>query len=304
LDQTLNIEVLQSQLDTQFFGVGDRLIYLPVVHSTNTLAMQLAHDRPQEGVVVLTDNQTAGKGRQGRRWVDVAGRNVLSSTLLRPLFPPHLLVMLASLAVVDAIDRTCRVRAAIKWPNDVLVGDRKIAGILIETSHDRDGRLVAVLGIGVNANGRFSATPLFQSTETGSGFETGTESEHFEQSELSILSALSVTATTLETECGYEISRETFIAHLLHYLETGYLALQQEAMNPSSAVHGSASRKMRERWRSQLATLGRLIQVHQGQTVLSGVAEDVNDNGELLLRRYSGELVSITWGDVRMVSSG
>jgi BirA family biotin operon repressor/biotin-[acetyl-CoA-carboxylase] ligase len=304
LDQTLNIEVLQSQLDTQFFGVGDRLIYLPVVHSTNTLAMQLAHDRPQEGVVVLTDNQTAGKGRQGRRWVDVAGRNVLSSTLLRPLFPPHLLVMLASLAVVDAIDRTCRVRAAIKWPNDVLVGDRKIAGILIETSHDRDGRLVAVLGIGVNANGRFSATPLFQSTETGSGFETGTESEHFEQSELSILSALSVTATTLETECGYEISRETFIAHLLHYLETGYLALQQEAMNPSSAVHGSASRKMRERWRSQLATLGRLIQVRQGQTVLSGVAEDVNDNGELLLRRYSGELVSITWGDVRMVSSG
>jgi BirA family biotin operon repressor/biotin-[acetyl-CoA-carboxylase] ligase len=304
LDQTLNIEVLQSQLDTQFFGVGDRLIYLPVVHSTNTLAMQLAHDRPQEGVVVLTDNQTAGKGRQGRRWVDVAGRNVLSSTLLRPLFPPHLLVMLASLAVVDAIDRTCRVRAAIKWPNDVLVGDRKIAGILIETSHDRDGRLVAVLGIGVNANGRFSATPLFQSTETGSGFETGTESEHFEQSELSILSALSVTATTLETECGYEISRETFIAHLLHYLETGYLALQQEAMNPSSAVHGSASRKMRERWRSLLATLGRLIQVRQGQTVLSGVAEDVNDNGELLLRRYSGELVSITWGDVRMVSSG
>jgi BirA family biotin operon repressor/biotin-[acetyl-CoA-carboxylase] ligase len=304
LDQTLNIEVLQSQLDTQFFGVGDRLIYLPVVHSTNTLAMQLAHDRPQEGVVVLTDNQTAGKGRQGRRWVDVAGRNVLSSTLLRPLFPPHLLVMLASLAVVDAIDRTCRVRAAIKWPNDVLVGDRKIAGILIETSHDRDGRLVAVLGIGVNANGRFSATPLFQSTETGSGFETGTESEHVEQSELSILSALSVTATTLETECGYEISRETFIAHLLHYLETGYLALQQEAMNPSSAVHGSASRKMRERWRSLLATLGRLIQVRQGQTVLSGVAEDVNDNGELLLRRYSGELVSITWGDVRMVSSG
>jgi BirA family transcriptional regulator, biotin operon repressor / biotin---[acetyl-CoA-carboxylase] ligase len=301
LDQTLAIEALQSQLDTQFFGVGNRLIYLPVVHSTNTVAMQMAHDRPEEGVVVLTDNQTAGKGRQGRRWVDVAGRNVLSSTLLRPLFPPHLLVMLASLAVVDTIDRTCRVRAAIKWPNDVLVGDRKIAGILIETSHDRDGRLVAVLGIGVNANGRFSATPLSKSKETGLGVEAGTEPD---QSELSMLSALSLTATTLETECGHEISRETFIAHLLRYLETGYLALQREAMNPSSAVHGSASRKMRERWRSRLATLGCAIQVHQGQTVLSGIAEDVDDNGELLLRRHSGELVSITWGDVRMVSSG
>ena len=98
--------------------------------------MQLAHDRPVEGVVVLTDNQTAGKGRQGRRWVDVAGRNVLSSILLRPLFPPHLLVMLASLAVVDAIDRTCHISAAIKWPNDVLIEERKIAGILIETCHD------------------------------------------------------------------------------------------------------------------------------------------------------------------------
>ena len=304
MDQILNIEALQSQLDTQVFGVGDRLIYLPVVHSTNTLAMQLAHDRPGEGVVVLTDNQTAGKGRQGRRWVDVAGRNVLSSTLLRPFFPPHLLVMLASLAVVDAIERTCRVRAAIKWPNDVLVRDRKIAGILIETSHDRDGRLVAVLGIGINANGRFSDTPLSQSTETGPGIEAGTEPEQFGQAELSMLSALSATATTLETECGHEISRETLIAYLLRYLETGYLALQQEAVHPSSAVHGSASRRMRERWRSRLVTLGCVIQVHQGQTVLSGIAEDVDDNGELLLRRHSGELVSITWGDVRMISSG
>jgi len=118
------------------------------------LALQLAHDRPEEGSVVLTDNQTAGKGRQGRRWVDVPGRDVLSSILLRPLFPPHLLVMLASLAVVDSIAETCRIDATIKWPNDVLVGERKVAGILIETSHDLVGRLVAVLGIGVNVNGR------------------------------------------------------------------------------------------------------------------------------------------------------
>jgi biotin-[acetyl-CoA-carboxylase] ligase BirA-like protein len=103
---------------------------------------------------VLTDNQTAGRGRQGRRWVDVPGRNVLSSLLLRPLFPPHLLVMLASLAVVDSIAETCHIHATIKWPNDVLIGERKVAGILIETSHDLVGRLVAVLGIGVNVNGR------------------------------------------------------------------------------------------------------------------------------------------------------
>src|SRR5207237_4036485 len=86
--------------------------------------------------------------------LDVLGCNVLSSTLLRPLFPPHLLVMLASLAVVDSIAQTCAMGATIKWPNDVLVGDRKVAGILIETSREPAGRLVAILGIGVNVNGR------------------------------------------------------------------------------------------------------------------------------------------------------
>ncbi len=105
-------------------------------------------------------------------------------------------------------------------------------------------------------------------------------------------------------ECGHAVSRETLIAHLLHALEKGYLALQQEAMNPSSAAYESAARNMRERWRSHLITLGRTVQVQQGSTVLSGVAEDVNDDGELLLRRHSGELVQITWGDIRMVSAG
>lgn len=304
MSQILNIEALQRQLDTQFFAVGDRLIYLPEVSSTNTLAMQLAHDRSEEGVVVLTDSQTAGKGRQGRRWVDVAGQNVISSTLLRPLFPPHLLVMLASLAVVDTIWRTCSVRASIKWPNDVLIGDRKIAGILIETSHDRDAHLVAVLGIGVNANGYFPDPSLARPSSREIGVEAGKETEPSQHSDQSVfLSALSATATTLETECGHEISREAFIAHLLRSLETGYLALQQEARHPSSAGTDSASRRMRERWRGQLSTLGRVIQVHQGATVLTGTAEDVNDNGELLLRSHSGELVHITWGDVRMISS-
>ena len=100
---SLDIEALQRQLTTQFTGVGDRLVYLRTVESTNTLAMQLAYERPEEGLVVLTDSQTAGKGRQGHRWVDVSGCNILSSTILRPYFPPHLLVMVASLAVVDSI---------------------------------------------------------------------------------------------------------------------------------------------------------------------------------------------------------
>src|ERR1700736_4790085 len=107
----LDIDALSRSLETQYFGRRGRLSYLPTVESTNTLAMQLARERPDEGLVVLTDSQTAGKGRQGRRWVDVPGCNVLMSIVLLPVFPPHLLVMLASLAVVDAIAVVCQTQA-------------------------------------------------------------------------------------------------------------------------------------------------------------------------------------------------
>jgi len=275
----LDIEALQRDLQAQFFGIGDRLLYLPTVESTNTLAMQLAHERPEEGLVVLTDSQTAGRGRRGRRWVDAPGCNVLLSILLRPLFPPHMLMMITSLAVVDTIADMCHIDASIKWPNDVLVGDRKVSGILIETSHDSNDRMVAVAGIGVNVNGHVD--------------------ELAEHSTLQV--PLALTAVTLESVCGRKISREIFIARLLQYIEKSYFALQQEITElpvVGIATTEPSSLLIRERWRGQLATLGRTITVQQGDSELSGIAEDVDDSGELLLRRHSGELVSITWGDV------
>src|SRR5260370_37544562 len=120
----LNLEALRRNLQTQYFGIGDRLLYCSAVESTNTLAMQMAYELPEEGLVILTDSQTDGKGRRGRRWGDVPGCNVLMSILFRPLFPPHLLVMITSLAVVDVIADICHVEAAIKWPNDVRIEDR------------------------------------------------------------------------------------------------------------------------------------------------------------------------------------
>jgi BirA family biotin operon repressor/biotin-[acetyl-CoA-carboxylase] ligase len=279
MSRRLDTEKLQQILDTNIFGIGDRLLYLPIVDSTNTLAMNMALRGSQEGMVVLTDSQTAGKGRQGRRWVDIAGYNALSSTILRPLFAPHLLVMIAALAVVAAIADTCEIVATIKWPNDVLIGSRKVAGILIETSHDRLGHLVAVMGVGVNVNGRIA---------------------HFGEATLEPqlhASGLAAIATTLEEECGYEVSREAFLACLLQRLEPQYLALQQEAQTLPMTLN-SVSRLIREQWRTQLSTLGRTIQVRQGSMILSGVAEDVNENGELLLRSHSGERISINWGDI------
>jgi BirA family transcriptional regulator, biotin operon repressor / biotin---[acetyl-CoA-carboxylase] ligase len=274
----LDVDTLSRSLITQYFGRRDRLLYLPTVESTNTLAMHLARARSDEGLVVLTDSQTAGKGRQGRRWVDVPGCNVLMSIVLRPSFPPHLLVMLASLAVVDAIAGVCKTQAAIKWPNDVLIEERKVAGILIETSHDAQGQMIAVIGIGINVNGRIEEV-------TRSLAEQAPFVAH---------------ATTLETACGHPVRRELLIASVLRSLEEAYLSLQQETTGGLSTTTDQAlpSRLLWEKWRDRLATLGRAITVRQGNSTLSGVAEDVNGNGELLLRDHSGELISITWGSV------
>ncbi len=274
----LDIDALRGVLHTQMVGRGERLCYWPEVVSTNTLAMRLAHERPEEGLVVLTDSQTAGKGRQGRRWVDTPGCNVLSSILLRPLFPPHLLVMVASLAVVEAIQQSCGVQATIKWPNDVLIEERKVCGILIETSHDTQGRLIAVLGIGVNTNGHLR----------GRVEQKGVEVD------------LATIATTLQDACGHAVKRETLIAQVLLAVEHDYLALQQEAMQPPvpTSFEEPVARLIRERWHNHLSTLGRTITVHQGDRLVEGVAEAVDDQGELLLRRPTGELVCITWGVV------
>ncbi len=277
----LAIEILQQQLDTAFFGRGERLQYVPILDSTNTVAMKLVQEgNAGEGCVVLTDSQTAGRGRLGRQWVDLFGYNVLSSTILMPRFPLSLLVMLASLAVVDTIDAVCNVTAMIKWPNDVLIEERKVTGILIETTHNRAGQMVAIMGIGVNVHSYPVQTEVEQN--------------------------LVKKAITLEEACGRRVSRETFIAQLLKRIEAFYISLQNDSTSSAilssdrdvSPDWGPASRLIRERWRSRLSTLGRTIEVRQGDTVLSGIAEDVDDTGELFLRRHSGERVCITWGDI------
>jgi len=295
----LSVQQIKEYLDTQLLGTYDRLVYEPVVDSTNSLAMRLAQEGSEEGIVVLTDSQTAGRGRLGRQWVDATGMNVLSSTILRPTFPPYLLVMVAALAVVEAIADTTQLTASIKWPNDVLLAEQKVSGILIETGHDRSGHLIAILGIGVNINGHITQYIEHSNVQVHAPLQNNSP-------------GLVAKATTLEEASGDVVKRERFIARMLYHIEERYLALQQAAQGPQNTDdramgtlkaqdrqgYNAISRLVREQWRDRLSTLGRTVQVQQGEKLLSGVAEDVNDQGELLLRSHSGEQISISWGDV------
>lgn len=122
--------------------------WLPEVDSTNRYVMDEARAGAAAGLVVVADHQTAGRGRLGRTWVAPPGASLLVSVLLRPSIAVerwHVLVMAAGLAMAEAVEATTGVVAGLKWPNDLLVGDRKLAGILAEASGD-----ALVVGIGVN----------------------------------------------------------------------------------------------------------------------------------------------------------
>lgn len=137
--------------------VGKNLVFVPECHSTNTIAMDLSQrESTIEGTVVITDNQHSGRGQRGNRWVSEPGKNLTFSLILKPAFlrpdQQFRLTMVISLAIADYAKSKFPDSVKIKWPNDVLVKERKICGILIENSLSGDTIQSAVVGIGFNIN--------------------------------------------------------------------------------------------------------------------------------------------------------
>ncbi len=236
--------------------LGQPLIYLPAVDSTNTYASALAREGAAEGTLVTTDHQTAGRGRVGRVWKALPNQQLALSVILRPTFPPHFLVMASALAVAQAVEAVTGARPEIKWPNDVLLTGRKVCGILIETG---DG--AATLGMGVNVNGSLDDDP-----------------------------ELAPRATTLAAVVGHALSREALAAEIILRLDARYDELLTGGV--------TARQKLRAAWRDRLAPLGRRATIRQRATTLEGLAEDVDDDGALLLRLDDGRLATVLWGDV------
>lgn len=241
--------------------LGQPLIYLPVVGSTNTHAMELARAGAAEGTLVVTDEQPEGRGRAGRVWRSMPRRQALLSLVLRPDFPPQFLVMMAALAVANVVEDMTGVTPEIKWPNDVLAEGRKLCGILIETGAGADGGAFAVLGIGLNVNGHFASDP-----------------------------ELAGRAATLAELAGHDLVREQVIAELLANVSLLYRSLHEGGVAGREIVWML--------WRARLATLGRHVRISQGTLTEEGIAEDVDAGGALLLRRADGSQIAISWGDV------
>jgi BirA family transcriptional regulator, biotin operon repressor / biotin---[acetyl-CoA-carboxylase] ligase len=132
-----------------------RILEFDIVSSTNSIALDLADDPANHGLVVLTREQTAGRGQYGRSWMAPAGSSVLLSILLFPppaLRRPALLTAWAAVSVCDLCRQLTGLHPRIKWPNDVLIQDRKVCGILIEQRAAGPDKVSAVVGIGLNVN--------------------------------------------------------------------------------------------------------------------------------------------------------
>ena len=260
-DELLDLARVRAELDTGW--LGQEIIYLASTGSTNDVARKLAAASAPAGTVVIADEQTAGRGRMKRRWVAPANTCLLTSVIFRPaLVPTQIarLTMLCSLAAVQAIETVTGMRAGIKWPNDLVIGDgppRKLAGTLTETSLAGDKVLFAIVGLGLNVNVDPAA-----------------------------LGPVMTPATSLAAELGRPVSRETLLVEILR---------QMEALYPAIASGG-----LREAWAERLHTLGRPVTVTVGENQVIGTAEAVDRDGVLLVRDLAGNLHRIAAGDVTL----
>jgi BirA family biotin operon repressor/biotin-[acetyl-CoA-carboxylase] ligase len=189
---------IENHLNTKF--VGRQLYYYHRLATTMKTAKELAKKGTVEGTVIISDTQTAGKGRLGRTWISPEGSLAISIILKPSLNNLPQLVIIASLAVVRTIKKTTGLQAQIKWPNDILIKDKKVCGILIENEVKGDKVNFAIIGIGINVN----FDPL-------------------------TFPKIADIATSLSHELGAEVSKAVLVSTLLPELEQLYLEAQAGA---------------------------------------------------------------------------
>lgn len=153
LPDLLNQVEVQDGLNTK--KIGHTIVFYEETTSTNDMARKLAEEGYPDGTVVIAEQQTGGKGRMGRQWKSQKGTGIWMSILLRPDIPPKSaskLTLIAGLCVCKAVRSVTGLEAGIKWPNDVLIGNKKICGILTEMNAEMDQIHSIVVGIGINVN--------------------------------------------------------------------------------------------------------------------------------------------------------
>lgn len=264
MDTSFNVQQFQQQLDTQW--LGHSFCYFKELKSTNTYLKKLPAEEVEQGMICFTDNQTGGRGQYERKWESEEGQNLTFSLVFLPSSARrfHVLTLACALALVEYLnefmdDDSC---SCIKWPNDVLVHEKKVAGLLTESvfSGNKFDRLV--IGIGINLN-----------------------QQSFSQE-------IENTATSLLLETGQQIGREDFFCNLLSRIEYRYNLWQRQ----QKALVQSINRKIKGY--GQWVGLQVDGQLRDDSYKLLGIDE----KGKLLMLDHDGEIESFSYEQVKIIT--
>ncbi|MBI1955053.1 MAG: biotin--[acetyl-CoA-carboxylase] ligase [Acidobacteria bacterium] len=241
---------------------GCRVVHFYKTNSTMSEAERLADEGAPHGTLVIAEEQTAGRGRFGRRWFSERAAGIYFTLLLRPALAPAaapILTLLAGVALAETIGEIAQLPTDLRWPNDVLVREKKCAGILVEMTAEPERIEHVLMGIGINVN-------------------------HLRMPE-----DLASAATSLRLEAGRSFSRLEILAAALKRLEQYYLQLLEQG--PAAIV----------RRFSEISSFarGKRVRVSDGSRVLTGETAGLSPEGILLLRRDDGQTEMVLGGQVR-----
>lgn len=260
MEGPLQLQQVQDGLATR--RLGTKLYYFAEIDSTNACARRLAEQGANEGGVIIAEAQTRGRGRLGRSWVSPPFVNLYVSVILRPqLAPVHApqLTLMAAVALADTIASFIGAPPTIKWPNDILVGGKKLAGILTESSCDSERIEFVILGIGVNLNYPVALMPK----------------------------VIRERATSILALTKNNIKREAFLQRLIQDLDRCYGELEEVGFD-SLAL----------RWEALFGLRGKRVRVEMTDHIMIGMAKGIDRDGALIVEDDRGERQRIIAGDV------
>lgn len=253
---------IRETLNTKVFGQGE-IGHWVETESTNAVAKGLAARGAPEGTLVIAESQTNGRGRKGRSWYSPPLEGIYASLVLRPNISPSdapKMTFMTAVAVADALSRSTSLKVNVKWPNDILVNGKKVAGILTESSMEMDAIEYMVIGLGLNVN-----TAVFPGS-------------------------LKEKATSVLLETGRPFSRAGLVREYLQDFERYYE--QFKSSGPVPII---------KRWRALTDMIGRRVSVDVIDRTYTGIVQEIDDDGVLILKDRRGRSYRIFSGDVRLI---
>ncbi|MFA4859128.1 biotin--[acetyl-CoA-carboxylase] ligase [Methanoregula sp.] len=252
---------VHKKLRTQF--IGKKMRYLDSTPSTIGVGKQLCSEGNIDkihGTVIIAEEQTGGVGRMGRAWVSPRG-GIWITIVLKPHIPVDhifMITMAGSIAVARAIRKELDVGALIKWPNDIFIGNKKVAGLSLELAAEADAVHYCLLSFGIDAN-----VPV-------SNFSPQLQKD----------------ITSLQAELGHDVDRASLLARILKEFESRYLLIESGEYNT-----------IIQEWKSISCTLENQVQIRTLKNTFEGEAVDIDEFGALIIKKPNGNLERVIAGD-------